>query len=158
MAAEYVHEVAELGKEVLSTFTQFVLSRKLVDHRLEALLATISITTSILVTLGSTIDKYENDYYVRDEILRPVCETCEADFQHLIAVSETAKENGGWITDRRVGGEPMATEVDPWFVLNMTLGPEKADTFWSRLNQTRQTLAALNDVLKYKILRELERE
>lgn len=155
----FVLEVAELGKDVLSTFTQFVLSRKVVDHRLETLLATISITTSLLVALGFTINKYENDYHVEDSLTRPTCETCKADFEQLIAMSEIAKEKGGWITESPAGGQPVATEVDPWFVFNVTLGQgEKANKFWSRLNQTRQTLDALNDSLKYKIFKQLDQE
>jgi hypothetical protein len=106
-------EVADVGKEVLSTFTQFVLSRKVVDHRLETLLATISITTSLLVALGSTINKYESDYHVNDEITHPTCKNCKADFEQLIAMSEIAKEKGGWIIESRIGGQPIATEVDP---------------------------------------------
>jgi hypothetical protein len=155
----FVLEVAELGKDVLSTFTQFVLSRKVADHRLENLLATISITTSLLVALGSTINKYENDYHVKDEITRPTCETCKADFEQLIAMSKIAKDKAGWITENPAGGQPIATEVDPWFVFNVTLGQgEKANKFWRRLNQTRQGLAALNDTLKYKILKQLDQE
>ena len=152
-------EVADLGKDVLSTFTQFVLSRKVVDHRLETLLATISITTSLLVALGSTINKYESDYHIEDQVTRPTCENCQAVFEQLIAMSEIAKEKGGWITESPAGGQPIATEVDPWFVFNATLGQEeKANRFWLRLNQTRQTLDALNDSIKYKIFKHLERE
>jgi hypothetical protein len=155
----FVLAVADIGKDVLSIFTQFVLSRKVVDHRLETLLATISITTSLLVALGSTINKYENDYHVEDQLTRPTCETCKSDFERLIAMSEMAKEKGGWITESPGGSQPIAMEVDPWFVFNVTLGQgEKANKFWSRLNQTRQTLDALNDSIKYKIFKKLEQE
>lgn len=155
----FVLEVAELGKDVLSTFTQFVLSRKVADHRLETLLANISITTSLLVELGSTINKYQNEYHVKDEITRPICQTCKEDFEQLIAMSKIAKEKGGWITESPAGGQPIATEVDPWFVFNVTLGQEeKANQFWLRLNLTRQTLGALNDTIKYKVLKALNEQ
>ena len=155
----FVLEVAELGKDVLSTFTQFVLSRKVVDHRLETLLANISITTSLLVDLGSTINKYQNEYHVKDEITRPTCQTCKEDFEQLIAMSKVAKEKGGWITESAAGGQPIATEVDPFFVFNVTLGRgEKANQFWWRLNQTRQKLVALNDTIKYKVFKALNEQ
>lgn len=155
----FVLEVAELGKEVLSTFTQFVLSRKVHDHRLETLLATISITTSLLVELGSTINKYENDYHVKEEIFRPTCETCKADFDKLLEISRIAKERGGWITEDPIGGQSIATEVDSWFVLNVSLGhSEKANQFWSRLHITRQRIDALNCTVRFKIFKELSRQ
>ena len=153
----FVLEVGDLGREVHSTLTQFILSRKVVDHRLETVLATISITTSLLVALGSTINRYKDDYRLNDQVTRPICETCKADFEQLIAMSENAKEKGSWITESPTGSQPIATEVDPWFVFNLTLGQEEqANNFWSRLNQTRQTLDALLDSLKYKILKQLE--
>lgn len=155
----FVLEVAELGKDVLSTFTQFVLSRKVLDHRLESLLANISITTSLLVELGSTINKYQNEYHVKDEITRPTCQTCKEDFGKLIAMSKIAKEKGGWITESPAGGQPIATEVDPWFIFNVTLGQgEKANQFWWRLNQTRLNLDALNDTIKYKVFKALNEQ
>jgi len=155
----FVLEVADIGNDVLSSLTQFVLSRKISDHRLDALLATVSVTTSLLVALGSTINKYVNDYRVEDAITRPVCEICKADFEQLIAMSEVAKDKGGWIAESRTGGQPTAAEVDPWFVLNVTLGyGEKSNAFWSRLHKTRQTIDALNDAMKFKIFKKLERE
>jgi hypothetical protein len=155
----FVLEVAELGKEVLSTFTQFVLSRKVHDQRLETLLATISITTSLLVELGSTINKYENDYHVKEEIFRPTCEICKADFEKLLEISRIAKEKGGWITEDPVGGQSIATEVDPWFVLNVPLGHgEKSNQFWSRLHITRQRIDALNCTVRFKTFKELDRQ
>jgi len=155
----FVLEVADLGKDVLSAFTHFLLSRKVVDHRLETLLATISITTSLLFALGSTLNKYDEDYHVEDKIFLPVCETCKGDFEELIAMSKIAKEKGGWITESRTGGHPITTEVDPWFVFHVTLGQgEKANEFWARLNQTRQTLDALNDSIRFKTYKILEQE
>lgn len=155
----FVLEVAELGKEVLSNFTKYVLSRKVRDHRLETLLANISITTSLLVDLGSTINKYENDYHVKDGLTRPTCETCKADFEQLIVLANIAKEKGGWITEGALGGQSTATEVDTFFIFDITLGiGEKSMQFWARLNESRQMLDALNDMIKYKILKELNQQ
>ena len=155
----FVLEVADLGKEVLSTFTQFVLSRKVANHQLNSLLATISITTSLLVSLGSTINNYENDYHIDDQVTRPTCEALKADFQQLIVMSGIAKDRGAWVTEVPAGGQPIATEVDPWFVFSQALGPEeKAYKFWSRWNQSRATLDALNHCLRYKIFKQLEQE
>lgn len=155
----FVLEVADLGKEVLSIFTKFVLSRKVRDHRLETLLANISITTSLLVDLGSTINKYENDYHVKDGLTKPICETCKADFEQLIVLANIAKEKGCWITEGVIGGKSVATEVDTFFIFDITLGiGEKAMQFWTRLNETRGTVDALNDMIKYKILKELNQQ
>ena len=100
----FVPEVGELGKEVLSTFSKFVLSRKVHSHRLETLLATISITTSLLIKLGSTTNKYKNVYVVEDELTRPICQACKEDFEKLIHMAKTAKEKGVWVTETPSGG------------------------------------------------------
>lgn len=155
----FVLEVAELGKEVLSSFTKFVLSRKVLNRRLETLLANISITTSLLVDLGSTIKKYEYDYHVKDSLTRPVCETCKANFEQLIVLSNIAKEKGGWITEGAVGGKAVATEVDTFFIFDISLGiGEKSTQFWSRLDEIRSTIASLNDLIKYKIFKQLDQQ
>ena len=155
----FVLEVAELGKEVLSTFTKLVLSRKIREFRLETLLANISITTSLLVDLGSTINKYEHDYHVKNELTRPACETCKADFEQLILLANIAKERGQWITEGVPGGQSTATEVDPFFIFDITLGiGEKSMQFWARLDESREMIDALNYMIKYKILKELDQQ
>lgn len=155
----FVLEVAEVGKGVLATFTEYVLSRKVQDRRLETMLAIISITTSLLKDLGSTLNTYQNVVHIKDEVTRPMCETCKNDFEKLTAMSKEAKEKGMWITESQLSGQSVATEVDPWFIFNVALGgPEKGEQFLSRMDATRFGLVALNDTIKYKIFRELDRQ
>jgi hypothetical protein len=112
----------------------------------------------LLVDLGTTINKYGHEYSIKDRLIRPTCETCKADFEQLIVLANVAKEKGGWITES-VDGGTSATEVDTFFIFDMQLGiGEKATQFWTRLNETRGTIDALNDMIEYKILKELDRQ
>lgn len=91
---DFVLEVANLGQDVVSSFTKFITARKIQERELENILATVSITTSILTDLGSTINKYDKDAYIEDEVTRPTCETCKTDFEKLLVISNEAGERG----------------------------------------------------------------
>lgn len=154
---DFVLEVANIGTEVVTSFTKFITSRKVQERRMENVLACVSITTSLLLDLGSTINKHEKDVYINDDVTRATCETCKADLKKLLVLSKEASENGMWIREGTLGGKPVAAEIDPWFLFNVGLGGrEKSAEFWNRLEATRYSLVALTDTVKYKIFKELK--
>lgn len=155
----FVLEVANLGQEVIASFTRFITTRKIQERRLENTLATLSITTSILTDLGTTINKFNKDAYIEDEVTRPTCETCKADFETLLVISNEAGERGIWVREGTLGGKPVSAEIDPWFLFNVGLGgPAQSAEFFNRLDATRYSLVALTDTVKYKIFKVLKEQ
>jgi len=90
----FVIQVANLGTEVVVSFTKFIDSRRMQDQQMENILATLSSTKSILAQLGTTINKYKKEVYIEDEITRPTCETCKADLEKLLVILKEADKSG----------------------------------------------------------------
>ncbi|KAH7360761.1 hypothetical protein BKA65DRAFT_534002 [Rhexocercosporidium sp. MPI-PUGE-AT-0058] len=148
--------IGETGKALITSFTKFITYRKVHDRRLENLYATLSLTTAMLTELGNTLNKYENDFRIKDEITNPICETAKVNLERFLAMVNEGISNGVWKNDGAVGGQTISAEVDPWFLITMALGGRKeAELFWKSLDDTRDTLLELNDIVKYRILKSL---
>jgi hypothetical protein len=155
----FVLEAAAVGTEVIASFTKIITSRKIQERQLENILATVSITTSLLTDLGTTINKYKNKVYIGGDVTGATCETCKADLEKLLVLSKEATEKGLWLREGTLGGKPVAAEVDPLFLFNVGLGGHKKSAdFWMKLNATRYSLVALTDTVKYKIFKELNKQ
>lgn len=150
-------EVAALGRELQTTFTKFITTRKVQERRMESILATISITTSLLTDFGEFIDEHAYVDYINDDVTRPTCQTCKADFETLLVMTKESAEQGMWRNSGMLGGKAVTAEVDPWFLFNVGLGgKEKSADFWARIEATRYSLVALTDTVKYKIYKKLD--
>ena len=103
----FVLEIASLGQDVVTSFIKFITTRKIQERELENILVTISITTSILLDLESTINKYEQEVYVEDEVARPTCETCKADLEKLLIISKEAGGRGIWVREATLDRSPQ---------------------------------------------------
>lgn len=162
MAATNVHPgdsilaIGETGKALITSFTKFITYRKVHDRRLENLYATLSLTTAMLTELGTTLNKYENDFRIKEEVTGPVCETAKLNLERFLVMVNEGISNGVWKNDGTIGGQTISAEVDPWFMITMALGGrEEAKAFWKNLDDTRDTLLELNDIVKYQILKSL---
>src|SRR6266487_3301704 len=71
----FVLEIASTGKILVDTFTKFITYRKVKDSRLQDLYATLAVTTTTLTELGNTVNQYENEFRINDDVTRPVCES-----------------------------------------------------------------------------------
>jgi len=152
-------EVAGVGREVVKAFTKCITSRMIQERHMETILATLSITTSILTDLGTTINKHAKDVYINDDVTRPTCETCKENLQKILVISKESTESGIWMREGTLGGKPVAAEIDPWFLFNVALGGrEQAAEFWAGMETTRYSLVALSDTVKYKIFKELNEQ
>jgi len=152
-------EVAGIGREVVKAFTKCITSRMIQERHMETILATLSITTSILTDLGTTINKHAKDVYINDDVTRPTCETCKESLEKLLVISKEASESGIWMREGTLGGKSVAAEIDPWFLFNVALGGrEQAAEFWAGMETTRYSLVALTDTVKYKIYKELNQQ
>lgn len=148
--------IGQTGKALISSFTKFITYRKVHDRRLENLYATLSLTASVLVELGASINKYHNDFHVKEEVYRPVCETAKSNFELLLRMVQEGNATGVWKNDGTIGGQAVSAETDPWFLITMALGGrEEAKLYWKSLDDTRDTLIELNDIVKYQILKNL---
>jgi hypothetical protein len=155
----FVLDVAAIGTEVTTAFTRFVTTRKIQDRRMETIVATLSITTTLLKDIGITVNKYVNDVIVDDDVTRPTCETCKTNFEKLLVIAKEAGEKGIWGREGTLGGKPMTAEIDPYFLFDMSLGGrQESAEFFKRLESTRYSLVALNDTIKYKIFKVLKEE
>ncbi|KAH9222694.1 hypothetical protein DL95DRAFT_518262 [Leptodontidium sp. 2 PMI_412] len=162
MAATNVHPgdsilaIGETGMALITSFTKFITYRKVHDRRLENLYATLSLTTAMLTELGTTLNKYENDFRIKEEVTGPVCETAKLNLERFLVMVNEGISNGVWKNDGTIGGQTISAEVDPWFMITMALGGrEEAKAFWKNLDDTRDTLLELNDIVKYQILKSL---
>ncbi|KAG4426171.1 hypothetical protein IFR04_000637 [Cadophora malorum] len=148
--------IGETGKTLMASFTKFITYRKVHDRRLENLYATLSLTTNMLTELGTTINTYENDFHIKDEVTRPICETAKINLERLLVMVNEGNANGVWIRDGTIGGVAVTAEIDPWFLITIALGGrEEAKMYWKSLDDTRDTLLELNDIVKYRILNTL---
>lgn len=155
----FVLEVARTGEDVVRSFMKFITTRKIQERRMESILATISITTSMLADLGNLINQYSTDVYIEDDVTRPTCQTCKADFETLLLISNEAGEKGIWLREGTLGGKPVSAEIDPYFLFNVGLGGQvKSAEFFQRLDSTRYSLVALTDTIKYKIFKVLKEQ
>src|SRR5450432_4171019 len=156
MAAEgnrrgaFILEVAGSGRNVATTFAKYITSQKGRIANLETLYADISISASLLTDLGTMINKYENDVYIRDDITRPICEICATHFEKLQVVLREAAETGMWKSD---GG------VNVWVLFCTALGGlREAAELCRRIESTRHSLLLLADTIKYTIFKKLNEE
>ncbi|KAL2074718.1 hypothetical protein VTL71DRAFT_8497 [Oculimacula yallundae] len=148
--------IAETGKVLITSYTKFITYRKVHDRRLENLYATLSLTTNMLTELGTTLNKYENDFRIKNEVTGPICETAKVNLEKFLVMVNEGISNSAWKSDGTMGGQTITTEIDPWFLITMALGGrEEARVFWKSLDDTRDTLLELNDIVKYRILKSL---
>ena len=151
--------IGETGKALVTSFTKFITYRKVHDRRLENLYATLSLTTAMLTELGTTLNKYEKDFRVKDEVTVPICETAKVNLERFLVMVNEGISNGVWKNDGTIGGQTISAEVDPWFLITMALGGrEEAKLFWKSLDDTRDALLELNDLVRYQILKSLSDE
>jgi hypothetical protein len=156
---DFILSIARTGRNLITSYTKFIIYRKAADRRLENLYATLSIITSKLEELGSTINLYEKEFHIKDEVTNPVCEKAKVILEKLLVLINEGISPGVWKSDGTIGGGSVAVEVDPWFLITIALGGrEKAKEFWKRLDETRDELLALCDVIKYMSLRDLSRK
>ncbi len=148
-------EVAELGKSLMSAYTRFIIYRKVGDRRLENLYATLSITSTMFMDLGTTLNKYQNNFNVKDVVTRSICQQGKANFERFfVMINEGNSNKGIWMNDGTIGGQSFTVETDPWLLITMGLGGEgAAKAFWKSLDDTRDLLIELNDIVKYTILK-----
>lgn len=156
---DFVLEVAELGKTLMTAFAKFLAYRKISDHGLENLYSTISISTGALQDLGSALKRYEDVFPVKDSIIRPGVEACKVNFEKLLVLMNEGVGKGVWNNDGTVGGKLVTAEVDPWFLMTLGLGgrPE-ANAFWDAVDESRATVVELKDTVKYAVLKDLSKK
>lgn len=153
---DFILDVAKVGQKLMTSFTKFITYRKVQDRRLENLYATLSLTATVLTELGTTINKYENDFRVKDEAFRPLCETAKANLGKFLVLINEGISSGVWKNDGKLGGLAFTTEVDPWLLITVSLGGrELAKNYWKSLDDTRDSLLELNDIVKYMILKNI---
>lgn len=153
---DFILAIGETGKSLIMAFTKFITYRKVHDRRLENLYATLSLTTNMLTELGTTINLYEHDFRIKDEVTHPICETAKTNLEKLLVMVNEGISKGVWKNDGTIGGQSITAEVDPWFLITMALGGrEEAKAYWKSLDDTRDTLLELNDIVKYRILKDL---
>jgi len=90
----FVLEIASTGKILVDTFTKFITYRKVKDSRLQDLYATLAVTTTTLTELGNTVNQYENEFRINDDVTRPVCESIKLNFDKLLVMVNEGNQNG----------------------------------------------------------------
>lgn len=156
---DFVLDVAKVGQILIASFTKFITYRKVQDRRLENLYATLSLTATSLVELGTTINKYENDFRVKEEAFRPLCEIAKANLEQFLVLINEGISSGVWKNDGKLGDQAFTAEVDPWLLITVSLGGrEQAKNYWKSLDDTRDSLLELNDIVKYMILKNISQK
>jgi len=152
---DFVLEVAELGQRLTTSIIKLAVGLKVPDSRVEGLLDTVSLTTPILFDMGMTINKHKEDVHIGDDITRSRTEICRADFEKLLTLSNKASEQRSWTREEIVNQNSVA-DFDPWLLFRYEI--ESYDTFFGRIEATPSYYMTLNDTIKYKIYKELEKK
>ncbi|KAF8863842.1 hypothetical protein BDZ45DRAFT_90322 [Acephala macrosclerotiorum] len=156
---DFVLDVAKVGQILMTSFTKFITYRKVQDRRLENLYATLSLTATTLTELGTTINKYENDFRVKEEAFHPLCEVAKANLEKFLVLINEGISSGVWKNDGKLGNQAFTAEVDPWLLITVSLGGrEQAKNYWKSLDDTRDSLLELNDIVKYMILKNISQK
>jgi hypothetical protein len=155
-SGDFILDVGRIGQSLMTSFTKFITYRKVQDRRLENLYATLSLTTTTLLELGTTINKYKDDFRIKDEAFRPICETAKANLEKFLLLINEGISSGVWKNDGNLGGQAFTAEADPWLLITVSLGGrEQAKTFWGSLDDTRDSLLELKDIVQYMMLKNL---
>lgn len=156
----FLLEVADIGVELNTAFTKFITYRKVHDRRLENLYATLNISTGALKALGTTFNTHAADFEMKEDVTRRLAEKAKSVFVALLTmINEGNAEGGAWKSEGTINGQTIATEVDPWLLITMAVGgTEDAKDFWQGLDDTRDALVELEHVVKYKILKSMEKK
>lgn len=158
-SGDFVFDIAQTGQSLMTAFTRFITYRKVQDRRLENLYATLSITTNALTELGTTLNKHETDFHIKEEAYRPLCETAKANLEKFLVLINEGTASGVWKNDGELGGKTFTAEVDPWLLITVSLGGKlAAKNFWESLDDTRDSLLELNDIVKYMILKNMSQQ
>lgn len=158
-SGDFILDVGKIGQSLVTSFTKFITYRKVQDRRLENLYATLSLTTTTLLELGTTVNKHENDFRIKDEVFRPICETAKVNLERFLVLINEGISSGVWKNDGNLGGQAFTAEADPWLLITVSLGgKEQAKNFWGSLDDTRDSLLELNDIVKYMILKNLSQK
>lgn len=154
---DFILEVGKIGQSLMASFTKFITYRKVQDRRLENLYATLSLTSTTLVELGTTINKYKDEFRIKDEAFRSICETAKFNLEKFLVLINEGISSGVWKNDGNLGGQSFTAEADPWLLITVSLGGrEEANNFWKSLDDTRDSLLELNDIVKYMILKNIK--
>lgn len=152
--------IAGVGVSITTTLYRFTQSYKLADRKVESIVTTVSVTSSILTELGNATKEHPGDLQKlnRWALFSDTIAACKRDFELIATAIGDARKRGATIQDQpkmRKDGKGKAT---PWQKLKWAIGEEKdVDDLLNSLERSKSNLQLLLDASNYDILRKLEK-
>jgi hypothetical protein len=149
--AASILQVAVFGASVVTTLRTLSSSYSSAEQKVKDLSSDISLTASILTSLGNTIQEYEYDLHFKEHQFRPAKEACERNFQRLRKALKEAKRSD----DR--GGK--AKSLTAWDKLMFALGGEdEIKGLVVSIETSKSTLQLLLDSVNLLVLKRLSKK
>jgi hypothetical protein len=150
--------IASFGISMVTTLSTFTLSYTSASEKISSLSADISVTSSILTSLGNTIQEYEAEFHFKIDNFQNAKAACEKNFDNLGNAIKAVKRDK--IKD--VIGKKIwrgVAEVGLWEKLKFALGGEQSlkDLVVS-IETSKSTLQLLLDSVNLLILKRLSKK
>jgi hypothetical protein len=149
--------IASFGISMVTTLSTFTLSYTSASKKILSLSADISVTSSILTSLGNTIQEYEAEFHFKIDNFENAKAACERNFNNLgKAIKAVKRDKIKDVIGKKTWWE---AEVGVWEKLKFALGGEQnlKDLVVS-IETSKSTLQLLLDSVNLLILKRLSKK
>lgn len=118
--------IAAFGIKIVTTINTFTHVYRGAESRITTLAADVALTSSILKSIGETIDAHHQTSHLAVGNFIAVRDTCQRDFDALSKALRIVKKDAAGIENGSSVGKPAGKEnVDVWVKLKHALGGEE---------------------------------
>ncbi|MCJ1463974.1 hypothetical protein MMC07_002584 [Pseudocyphellaria aurata] len=152
--------IAGAGISITTTLYRFTKSYQSTDHKVESIVTTVSVTSSILTELGNATKEHPEDLQKlnRWALFSDTIAACKRDFEIIEAAIGNARKADTVIHDQQKMRKDAKGKATPWQKLKWAIGGEKdIDDLLNSLERSKSNLQLLLDTSNYDILRKLEK-
>lgn len=152
--------IAGAGISITTTLYRFTKSYQSTDRKVEGIVTTVSVTSSILTELGNAIKEHPDDLQKlnRWALFSDTIAGCKKDFEIIgIAIGE-ARKGGATMQDQQKVRKDAKARATPRQKLKWAIGGEtEIENLLSSLERSKSNLQLLLDASNYDTLRKLEK-
>jgi len=148
-------QIAYFGASLVTTLRMLSKSYSSAEQKVQDLSSDVSVTSSILTSLGTTIEEYDYQLHFKEDNFRPAKEACERNFLRLRKALKEAKRN----EYAKVKGKGKDKSLSPWDKLMFALGGEdEIKGLVDSIETSKSTLQLLLDSINFLILKRLSKK
>ncbi|TVY75982.1 hypothetical protein LSUE1_G005074 [Lachnellula suecica] len=152
-------QIAVFGASVVTTLRTLSTAYSSAEQKVKDFSSDISLTASILASLGNTVQGYEDELHFKEDNFRPAKEACERNFTRLrIALKEAKKNDDGKDDKNRKAGKGKEKSLGVWDKLMFALGGEdEIKGLVTSIETSKSTLQLLLDSVNLLVLKRLSK-